>query len=336
MLIDLIAGVERARLADIPAGPPPGVRADQRGAWSGDAEALAAALRARIEGEVRFDDGSRALYATDSSNYRQVPIGVVVPRSADDVVATVEVARAFGAPILARGGGTSLAGECCNVAVVLDCSKYLNRVLEINAEEGWARVEPGIVLDDLRAAAAPYGLWFGPDPATHSHNTHRRDDRQQLLRDARADGRQDRGEHLRAGDPDLRRPAHDGRRNAATRSSRASAPRTAAGARSTAGCATCATEYADQIRARFPNIPRLVSGYPLQQLLPENKFNVARALVGTECTLALVLSAKVKLIPNPHQRVSWCSASTTSTRPATTCPTSTSTSRSRSKGSTTS
>ena len=116
---------------------PPGVRPDQRGAWNGDAAALAAALRARITGEVRFDDGSRALYATDASNYRQVPIGVVVPRDADDVVAAVAIARRYGAPILARGGGTSLAGECCNVAVVLDCSKYFNRVLEIDAERRW-------------------------------------------------------------------------------------------------------------------------------------------------------------------------------------------------------
>ena len=132
---------------------------------------LAAELRRAIRGEVRFDTGSRALYATDSSNYRQVPIGVVVPRDPDDVVAAVGVCRQHGAPILSRGGGTSLAGECCNTAVVIDFSKYLNRVLEIDAERRFARVQPGVVLDDLRRQASEVGLTFAPDPTTHTHNT---------------------------------------------------------------------------------------------------------------------------------------------------------------------
>src|SRR5438132_13415939 len=96
------------------------------------AEALAADLRHVIRGEVRFDAGSRALYATDASNYRQVPIGVVVPRDVDDVVATIETCRGHDVPILSRGGGTSLAGQCCNAAVIMDLSKYVNRVLEID------------------------------------------------------------------------------------------------------------------------------------------------------------------------------------------------------------
>ncbi|HET7710555.1 MAG TPA: FAD-dependent oxidoreductase, partial [Thermoanaerobaculia bacterium] len=136
-----------------------------------DAAELAAELRRSIGGEVRFDDGSRALYATDASNYRQVPIGVVIPRDVHDVVTTVALARDFGAPILARGGGTSLAGQCCNVAVILDFSKYMNGVVEMNAREKYARVQPGIILDDLRDAAEQHHLTFGPDPATHSHCT---------------------------------------------------------------------------------------------------------------------------------------------------------------------
>ena len=128
-------------------------------------------LRAALEGEVRFDGGSRALYATDSSNYRQVPIGVVVPKTREDVIKTVEICRRYDAPLLPRGGGTSLAGECCNTAVVIDFSKYLNRVLAIDPERRLARVEPGCILDDLRAEAAKHGLTFGPDPATHDHNT---------------------------------------------------------------------------------------------------------------------------------------------------------------------
>src|SRR5947209_2833074 len=115
-----------------------------------DAAALAAELSRRVRGEVRFDDGSRALYATDASNYRQVPIGVVIPRDTEDVIETVAVAREFSAPIVARGGGTSLAGQACNVAVVIDTSKYLRRVLTLDVERRLARVEPGCVLDDLR------------------------------------------------------------------------------------------------------------------------------------------------------------------------------------------
>src|SRR5574340_975095 len=135
------------------------------------AEKLAAALAARLRGEVRFDHGSRALYATDGSNYRQVPIGVVVPRDEEDVMATVELCRRFGAPLLSRGGGTSLAGQCCNVAVVMDFSKYMNKILELNPEERYAWVQPGLILDDLRNAAEKFHLTFAPDPSTHDHCT---------------------------------------------------------------------------------------------------------------------------------------------------------------------
>lgn len=146
----------RQRAGDAPAG------------YSSD---LAHDLREAIAGEVRFDAGSRALYATDGSNYRQVPIGVVIPRSADNIVAAMAICRRYGAPILARGGGTSLAGQCCNVAVVFDCSKYLNRIMWLDPEQKRARVQPGVVLDSLRDEAYRHKLTFGPDPATHNHNT---------------------------------------------------------------------------------------------------------------------------------------------------------------------
>ncbi|HYV41341.1 MAG TPA: FAD-dependent oxidoreductase, partial [Thermoanaerobaculia bacterium] len=130
-----------------------------------DSRELESALCRTVRGEVRFDSGSRALYSTDSSNYRQVPIGVVVPRDIPDILETLHLCRRFGTPVLARGGGTSLAGQCCNVAVVLDMSKYVNHVLEIDVEKRIARVEPGTILDDLRSAAQKHGLTFGPDPA---------------------------------------------------------------------------------------------------------------------------------------------------------------------------
>src|SRR3954468_21560772 len=136
-----------------------------------DAGALERALRSRIRGEVRFDDGARALYATDGSNYRQVPIGVVVPKTAQDLAEPVACAREAGAPIVARGGGTSLAGQCCNVALVVDCSKYLNRIVWLDPEERRAGVQPELVLDPARGRAEELLLAFAPDPSAHNHCT---------------------------------------------------------------------------------------------------------------------------------------------------------------------
>src|SRR6185503_13765627 len=120
-------------------------------------EALRRAVSGEMRGEVRFDAGAKAAYASDASNYRQVPLGVVLPRSSDDIVAAVAACREHAAPILARGGGTSLCGQAVNVAVVIDASKYLDRVLELDAGARLARVEPGVVCDALRASAERYG-----------------------------------------------------------------------------------------------------------------------------------------------------------------------------------
>src|SRR5215831_17368527 len=137
-----------------------------------DAKALARELHVALEGEVRFGAGTRALYATGGSNYRQVPIGVVLPKSTGDVVTAMEICRAHGAPVLSRGGGTSLAGQCCNVAVVIEHSKYLRRIVDVDPEGRRARVESGVVLDQLRNRTHEQpGLTFGPDPATHDHCT---------------------------------------------------------------------------------------------------------------------------------------------------------------------
>src|SRR5579862_8389623 len=135
------------------------------------AQELEARLKTRVKGEVRFDAGSRALYATDASNYRQVPIGVVLPRDIADVEATMAACREMGAPVLSRGGGTSLSGQCCNVAVVLDFSKYMRSILSLDPGARLAVVEPGIVLDRVREAAEEHHLTFAPDPATHSRCT---------------------------------------------------------------------------------------------------------------------------------------------------------------------
>jgi FAD/FMN-containing dehydrogenase/Fe-S oxidoreductase len=265
------------------------------------AEDLARDLRERIEGEVRFDNGSRALYSTDGSNYRQVPIGVVIPRSVDDIVAAVATCRRFGAPILARGGGTSLAGQCCNVAVVFDCTKYLNRILSLDPEKKQARVQPGVVLDWLRDAATQHGLTFGPDPATHNHNTL-----------GGMIGNNSCGVHsVMAGKTEenvdeLDILTYDGLRLRVGATSEQELEQIIAqgGRRAEiyAGLKRIRDVYGSEIRKRYPDIPRRVSGYNLNELLPENGFHVARAMVGTECTCAFTLEATVKLVHNPKAR----------------------------------
>ena len=129
------------------------------------------ALLDRVDGEVRFDDGSRAAYSTDSSNFRQVPLGVVVPRTIDAAVEAVAACHEHDLPIVSRGGGTSLAGQCTNEAVMLDFSKYCHRVVSVDQENRRCVVEPGIVLDVLNRELAPTGLRFGPEPATHQNCT---------------------------------------------------------------------------------------------------------------------------------------------------------------------
>ncbi len=266
-----------------------------------DAETLAQELRSTIRGEVRFDEGSRALYATDSSNYRQVPIGVVLPKDVEDVIATVAACRGSGVPLLPRGGGTSLAGQCCNVAVVLDLSKYMHSVLEIDPDKKLARVQPGTILDHLRNAAEHYHLTFGPDPATHSQCTlggmignnscgvhsvmaGMTSDNIEELEILAYDGLRMRVGKTR--DEELERIISEGGRRGEIY----------------ARLKALRDKYADLIRTRYPNIPRRVSGYSLDQLLPENGFHVARALVGTEGTCVTVLEATTRLVYSPPAR----------------------------------
>jgi FAD/FMN-containing dehydrogenase/Fe-S oxidoreductase len=266
-----------------------------------DAQGLAEALRTDVRGEVRFDRGSRALYATDGSNYRQVPIGVVIPRDIEDVLATVALCREFGAPLLSRGGGTSLAGQCCNVAVILDFSKYMSNILEIDPERRIARVQPGVVLDSLRAAAEKHHLTFAPDPATHDRCTL-----------GGMIGNNSCGVHsVMAGKTDdnieaLEILTYHGLRMKVGETSRAEFERIcAAGGRRGeiyGKLQGIAAAYGDLVRQHFPKIARRVSGYNLNYLLPENGFNVARALVGSEGTCVTVLEAMCRLVESPPER----------------------------------
>ena len=264
--------------------------------------ALEAALRLALKGEVRFDAGARAAYSSDASNYRQVPIGVVLPRSAEDIVATLAACRAHGAPILARGGGTSLCGQTVNVAVVIDASKYLDRVLELDPASRTARVEPGVVCDALRGAAERHGLTFGPDPATHSRCTL-----------GGMIGNNSCGAHsVMAGKTvenieALEVLPYDGARFWCGPTSEAELEtivrRGGRQGEIYEKLRSLRDRYADLIRGRFPKIKRRVSGYNLDQLLPENGFNVARALVGSEGTCAITLQALTRLVRSPRERV---------------------------------
>jgi FAD/FMN-containing dehydrogenase len=156
--------------ATLPGGPFNGDRRASQGAFE-TATVLEAELSARIQGEVRFDDVSRMLYSTDASNYQIEPIGVVIPRSADDVAATIEMAASHNVPILTRGGGSSLAGQSVGAALVLDTSKYMNRVLGFHPETRSVTVEPGINLDMLNRHVKAHGLMFGPDPSSSNRAT---------------------------------------------------------------------------------------------------------------------------------------------------------------------
>src|SRR5438045_6898280 len=231
---------------------------------------LASDLRAGVRGDVRFDRGSRALSPTDASNYRQVPIGAFSQRDADDRIQTMAIAREFGAPILARGGGTSLAGQCCNVAVVMNTSKYLNRILELDPQKRIAKVEPGVILDSLRGAAKEHGLTFAPDPSTHNHCTlggmigNNSCGVHSVMGGKTADNVEELeiltydGLRLRVGktsEQDLERIVNDGgRRGEIYQKLRA-----------------LRDNYAELIRQRYPRIPRRVSGYNLDFLLPEDR-----------------------------------------------------------------
>ncbi len=267
-----------------------------------DARALARDLAHELRGEVRFSPGSRAVYANDGSVYRQLPIGVVIPRDAADVIAAVEICRSHRAPIGARGCGTGLAGQTVNEAVMFDFSKYMNEIVELDHERRFARVQPGVVLDRLRDAAEQHHLTFGPDPATHSRCTlggmigNNSCGTHSILAGVTAD-------NIESLDVLL----YDGTRMTLPSGvSEQELERTI-----TAGgrvgeiygrLRDLRDRYADLVRERFPRIPRRISGYNLDQLLPEHGFNLAAAIVGTEATCALVLEARCKLIHSPQYR----------------------------------
>ena len=260
------------------------------------------ALRKAVDGEVRFDLGARATYSTDASNYRQIPLGVVVPRTPEAAANAIAVCHDHDVPVFSRGGGTSLAGETCNVAVVLDWSKYCTRVLSVDAQAGVATVEPGIKLDELNDALAESGWMVGPKPATHVSciiggmigNNSCGSTAQAYGKMVDSIRRMEvltyDGVRMWVGPTDdeeyARIVAEGDRRGEIYRALR-----------------RLRDHYGDEVRARYPDIPRRVSGYNLDSLLPESGFDIAKLLVGSESTLVTVLRAEIGLVRVPKAHV---------------------------------
>jgi FAD/FMN-containing dehydrogenase/NAD-dependent dihydropyrimidine dehydrogenase PreA subunit len=297
-------------ISEIPVKTAPEIPGPPRGVQKLPVRELERALAEVVEGEVRFDAGSLAMYANDASNFRQVPIGVVVPKTLDDVVATHRVCHRFGAPVVNRGGGTSLSGETVNYAVVIDHSKYLTEIGEIDPDRRLVTCEPGVINEDLNRRTGEHNLVFGPDPSSHSrcviggnignnscgvHSVQsqlygpgpRTSDNVHALEVVTYDG-----ERFWVGVDEERRLdeiiAMGGRKGEIYAKLRDLRDR-----------------YLEQIRHGFrpaSQVPRRVSGFNLDELLPERGFNVARALVGTESTCVSVLRAVLMLTPAMLER----------------------------------
>src|SRR5881409_893245 len=253
-------------------------------------EELYEALKKRVAGEVRFDRVSRLMYSTDASIYEIEPIGVVIPRTHEDVFATMEVARDFKVPVLPRGGGTSLAGQTVGNAVVIDMSKYLNHVLAVNTEERWALVEPGVVQEQFNLHLRPLGFLFGPDTSTANRATL-----------GGMMGNNSAGSHSivygktidHILEMDVILSSGQGRTLREMKCEEA-ARRGGLEAR----IAEIVRDNRDEIERRFPKIMRRVSGYNLDEFV-RNGFNLSKLVVGSEGTLAMVHKAKMRIEPRP-------------------------------------
>ncbi|MFF8448019.1 FAD-binding and (Fe-S)-binding domain-containing protein [Streptomyces leeuwenhoekii] len=248
---------------------------------------LEAALRGAVRGEVAFDAASRALTTMDASNYRRVPLGVVAPRDADDVAAVLQVCRERGVPVVARGGGTSIAGQATGTGVVLDFTRHMNRIVSLDPEARTAVVQPGLVLDRLQEAAAPHDLRFGPDPSTHSRCTL-----------GGMIGNNSCGSHSVAWGTTA-----DSVRELTVLTARGRRLRLGRGwAGAPEGLRELVEGELARLRTGFPDLPRRISGYALDALLPERGADVARSFCGSEGTLGVLTEAVVRLVEAPRAR----------------------------------
>ena len=257
-------------------------------------------LRKLVSGEVRFDAFSKVLYSTDASIYQMEPVGVVIPRNKDDVLAVVDVARRSGVPILPRGGGTSLAGQTVNHAIVMDFSKYMDGVLEVNPEETWARVQPGVVLDELNRRLATYGLKYAPDPSTsnrasvgggignnscgsHSVLYGKTSDHVFEIMTVLSDGSEARFGSVTGTELESKLSGNNLESSIYRK------------------VLSIARENRDEVQANYPSIMRRVSGYNLDRFLDQGPVNISGMLVGSEGTLGVFTEAKINLVPTPKE-----------------------------------
>ncbi|MFC7306356.1 FAD-binding and (Fe-S)-binding domain-containing protein [Streptomyces monticola] len=253
-----------------------------------DKVTLERALRDRTHGDVDFTPTARALHTMDASNYRRVPDGILAPRDTGDVTAALEVCREHGVPVVARGTGTSIAGQATGTGLVLDFTRHMNRIVELDPDTATAVVQPGVILDDLRAAAAPHGLTFGPDPSTHSRCTL-----------GGMIGNNSCGSHSVAWGTTadnvhrLEVVGPDGARRVLGQGWGPGVPD---------GLQALVEGELGLLRTGFPELPRRISGYALDALLPENGTDLARAYCGSEGTLAVLTEATVRLVEAPRAR----------------------------------
>ena len=266
-----------------------------------DTRTLEAELRRRISGEVRFDPYSRAMYSTDASIYQMEPVGVVIPRNADDVVAVVATCAEAGVAVLPRGAGTSLAGQAVNHAVVLDFSKYMHGVLEVNPEERWVRTQPGITLDELNLHLRPHGLFFPPDPATSSRATvgggigNNSCGSHSVVYGKTSDHVKELDVVLSDGHPTMFQPFSG-------TALEAKLVQESLEGRIYRDIKRIAQEQRDEIARRYPRVMRRVCGYNLDMMLEDGPTNLTKMVVGSEGTLVTVTEAKLNLEPLPKMR----------------------------------
>ncbi|BCK69197.1 hypothetical protein Srufu_031500 [Streptomyces libani subsp. rufus] len=259
---------------------------------------LAKELAAAVRGEVSFAAADRALVTMDASNYRRVPGAVVAPLDAEDVAAALRVCREHGVPVVPRGAGTSIAGQATGVGVVLDFTRHMRRIVSLDPAARTAVVQPGVILDDLRAAAGKHGLTFGPDPSTHSRCTL-----------GGMIGNNSCGSHSVAWGTtadsvrELELLTYGGERVRAGRGTGPTGAPTGLPPRLRDGVKALVDAELALLRTGYPDLPRRISGYALDALLPENGTDLARALTGSEGTLGVLTEATVRLVETPAARV---------------------------------
>ena len=270
-------------------------------AAAADTQALVEELGRHVEGEVRFDKMTRAIYSTDASIYQIEPIGVVIPRTDEDVIAVIETARKYGVPVLPRGGGTSLAGQTVGRAIVIDFSNHMRSVVEINAEEGWVRTQPGIILDELNRQLAPHGLHFAPDPSTSNRGNvggalgNNSCGAHSIVWGKTVDNVLELQAVLSNGEKAKLGPLNGEGLETKMRSD------------SLEGeiyrkLLTIAEANRDEVQARYPKILRRVSGYNLDELMGADGLNMARFVVGSEGTLLTITEATLRIVPRPKHK----------------------------------